>query len=287
MIGSSSTNRRCRSRRAVLGVAVALVLAACGPAADRDRGSLTFGGCDAALGAELARFSPDLAEEIELGCGELGVPLDYARPAGEQITLRIIRARHQQQSDRIGSVIFHPGGPGEPGLEYTPFLLSWLPAAVLRRFDLVSLDPRGTGGSAPINCPAVPDAPGTTSPNVLTDAGFARAAALERQQSRACLQVLSSRASSFSTETAARDVDRLRAAIGDRALSFIGGSYGAKLGAEYARQFPSLGARRGPGRTVGAQHDLVREQRPADQGLRGHLRRVRRRLRSPAAVPAG
>ena len=107
----------------------------------------------------LVEFAPDLAPRVDLACGELAVPLDYAHPEGEQITLQIIRARHSEQSDRIGSLIFHPGGPGEPGLEYTPFLLSWLPESVLKRFDLVSLDPRGTGGSAPINCPAVPDDP--------------------------------------------------------------------------------------------------------------------------------
>ena len=87
------------------------------------------------------------------------VPLDYAHPEGEQITLQVIRARHQEQSDRIGSLIFNPGGPGDPGVEYTPFLLSWLPESLLTRFDLVSFDPRGTGGSAPINCPAPPDGP--------------------------------------------------------------------------------------------------------------------------------
>ena len=132
------------------------------------------------------------------------VPLDYAHHEGEQITLQIIRARHKEQADRIGSVIFHPGGPGDPGLEYMPFLLSWVPESALKRFDLVSLDPRGTGGSAPINCPAVPDDPDTATPNVLTEGGFARAAAVERQQTRACIRALASHAPHFTTQTAAR-----------------------------------------------------------------------------------
>ena len=120
-----------------------------------------------------------------------------------------------------------------------PFLLSWVPESALKRFDLVSLDPRGTGGSAPINCPAVPDDPDTATPNVLTEGGFAQAAAVERQQTRACIRALASHAPHFTTQTAARDVDRLRAAVGDEALTFLGGSYGAKLGAEYAHQFPN------------------------------------------------
>ena len=215
-------------------------LAACGPSSDaRPRHSRVRRlPCRSRL-RRLAQFAPHLAAKVDLGCGELAVPLDYAHPDGEQITLQIIRARHKEQSDRIGSVIFHPGGPGDPGLEYTPFLLSWLPESVLKRFDLVSLDPRGTGGSAPINCPTVPDDPDTTTPNVLTEAGFARAATVERQQSQACIQALSSRAPHFTTQTAARDIDRLRAAVGDEALTFLGGSYGAKLGAEYAHQFPN------------------------------------------------
>jgi hypothetical protein len=57
--------------------------------------------------------------QVDLGCGQLAVPLDYSHPEAEQITLQIIRARHKEQSNRIGSLIFHPGGPGDPGLEYT------------------------------------------------------------------------------------------------------------------------------------------------------------------------
>jgi pimeloyl-ACP methyl ester carboxylesterase len=229
---------RCRqsARLVVPAVAVAVGLVACGSSADR--ATVKFGDCPAVLGSQVAQLAPNRAPKVDLGCGQLSVPLDYAHPQGEQITLQIIRAHHKEQSDRIGSVIFHPGGPGDPGLEYLPFLLSWVPESVLKRFDLVSLDPRGTGGSAPINCPTVPDDPATATPNVLTETGFARAATVERQQSRACIQALSSRAPHFTTQTAARDIDRLRAAVGDEALTFIGGSYGAKLGAEYAHQFP-------------------------------------------------
>ena len=198
---------------------------------------------------------------------------------GEQITLQIIRARHKEQSDRIGSVIFNPGGPGDPGLEYTPFLLSWLPESVLKRFDLVSLDPRGTGGSAPINCPAVPDDPDTTTPNVLTKAGFARAVTVERQQSQACIQALSSRAPHFTTQTAARDIDRLRAAVGDQSPDLSRRVVRGEARRRICTSVPDLGARGRPRRTVGARVQPVRQHCAADQGLRGRLRRVRERLR--------
>jgi pimeloyl-ACP methyl ester carboxylesterase len=216
-----------------------LLLPACTTTVQRNSALVKFAACPAELAVRLAEFAPALAPKIDLACGELAVPLDYARPEGEQITLKIIRARHQEQSDRIGSLIFNPGGPGDPGLEYVPFLLSWVPEVALQRFDLVSLDPRGTGGSAPINCPAVPDDPAATTPNVLTEAGFAETARIERQYNQACMAVLSSRAPHFTTQAAARDIDRLRAAVGDETLTYLGGSYRAKLGAEYAHQFPS------------------------------------------------
>ena len=198
---------------------------------------MAFTGCPAQLATQLAQYARKLAAKVDLGCGQLTVPLDYAASDGEQIKLQLIRARHHEQHDRIGSLVFHPGGPGFPGVEYTPYLLSWLPESVLERFDVISLDPRGTGGSAPINCPA-PPVDSQPAPNVLTESGFARAVAAERRQSKLCLDVLGSRARYFTTQAAARDVDRLRAAVGDEELTFLGLSYGAKLGAEYAHQFP-------------------------------------------------
>ena len=216
-------------------VLVAIVLAGCGSLPRQDRAGLVFGECPVQLAAQLFRYAPDLAPKVDLGCGQLVVPLDYADLDGEQITLQVIRARHQEQSDRIGSLIFNPGGPGDPGVEYAPYLLSWLPKSLLTRFDVVTLDPRGTGGSAPINCPAPAEA---KTPNVLTEAGFARAVQLDRERGERCLRVLSSRAPHFNTQAAARDIDRLRAAVGDQTLTFLGLSYGAKLGAEYVHRFP-------------------------------------------------
>ena len=206
--------------------------------AEVNRRALTFADCPTSLGSQLAQYAPDLASRVDLSCGRLAVPLDYAQPDGEQITLQIIRARHVGQSGRVGSLIFHPGGPGNPGVEYVPYLLSWLPESLLTRFDLVSLDPRGTGGSAGINCPAPAEDAHPANATVLTRTGFAAAARAERLLSQSCLDSLGSRAPHFTTQAAARDVDRLREAVDDQNLTFLGLSYGAKVGAEYARLFP-------------------------------------------------
>lgn len=230
--------QRLWARRVLVVVPVALLTStACSPRPGT-QAALTMDGCPSALSQELARFAPELAPKVALECGELTVPLDYSRPTGAQIRLQVLRARHREQTDRIGTVVFHPGGPGQAGVDYAPFLLSWLPERLLQRFDLVTLDPRGTGGSAPINCPTPPEDPDPSPPDVLTAAGFARAARAEQLRARACSDTLADRAPHFSTQTAAKDVDQLREAVGDPALTFLGLSYGAKLGAEYAHQFP-------------------------------------------------
>lgn len=200
---------------------------------------ITWGECPESMAAEIARQTPGLAGRVQLSCGGLEVPLDHARPDGERIALSIVRARLAGQSQRIGSLIYNPGGPGASGLDYLPATLAMLPEIVLQRFDVVSMDPRGTGGSAPFNCPKAPQVPpGEVAPDVLTDAGLAAAAQLDRQYAEGCLRVLGDRAPFFSTEATAQDLDLLRAAVGDEKLTYLGMSYGAKLGAEYARRFP-------------------------------------------------
>jgi pimeloyl-ACP methyl ester carboxylesterase len=166
-------------------------------------------------------------------------PLDYTRPEEEQIRLRVARARLTEQIERIGSLIHNPGGLGVPGVDEMTSVLVALPESVLHRFDVVTMDPRGTGGSAPFNCPGVGElGPGNVAPDILTETGFASAIRLERQRADNCLRTLGHRAPYFSTAATAADLDRLRTAVGDEELTYLGQSYGAKLGAEYAHRFP-------------------------------------------------
>jgi pimeloyl-ACP methyl ester carboxylesterase len=109
----------------------------------------------------------------------------------------------------------------------------------LARFDLVTFDPRGTGQSSAIRCRELPaDQKTAALPSLLTDPGFATATTLLKAQSRACIDALGDRATAFSTDATARDLDLLRAALGDDTLTFVGWSYGARLGAHYAHLFP-------------------------------------------------
>jgi pimeloyl-ACP methyl ester carboxylesterase len=164
------------------------------------------------------------------------VPLDHADPDGDRLAVAVVRIRSSEQTERIGSLVLNPGGPGQPGLAYAASWAGWLSDDVLRRFDVVTFDPRGIGASGAIDCGAYDEA--TSPDDLVTDAGYAAAAALARQGTERCARGLGRRASSYGTRDVARDLDLLRAALGDRRLTYAGFSYGARLGGEYARQFP-------------------------------------------------
>jgi pimeloyl-ACP methyl ester carboxylesterase len=179
------------------------------------------------------------------GCGEgfqcasLQVPLDYAARGGPTIDLAVVRRRARKPDQRIGSLVFNPGGPGDPANDYLRAVADLLPDVVQDRFDLVSFDPRGVGASSPIACEPTLDplfdqsfSPSSTAQRTaLTDA--------LKQLAAACGAANPTLLAHVSTSETARDLDRLRAALGDRKLSFVGFSYGTYLGTRYASMYPA------------------------------------------------
>ncbi|MCU1458610.1 MAG: hypothetical protein JWL73_2702 [Actinomycetia bacterium] len=174
-------------------------------------------------------------------CGTIRVPLDYAQPGGKQISVRVARYRAPGQRNRQGSILFNPGGPGASGVDYLLQNGQYsVPANLSGQFDVVSWDPRGTGGTIPVKCSTkldylfdgidyTPDTPAETTRLEAVNAKFARQCA----------------ASSGSTELehvgsidTVRDLDQVRAALGESKLRYIGYSYGTYYGALYARAFP-------------------------------------------------
>ncbi|MET8685946.1 alpha/beta hydrolase [Streptomyces sp. NPDC004732] len=186
-----------------------------------------------------------------LRCARLTVPRDYVHPAnGKTFVLPVVKAAADDPDRRIGSLVYNPGGPGASGV-------SDLKAdggdafgdAVRARFDIVSFDPRGVGGSSPaVKCAETDDEEtdqeeeeGDEGPEPITPrTGPERARALADADGEAAACVRSSRAvlPHVGTEDAARDMDVLRAALGDRKLTYLGWSYGTSLGTSYAEQFP-------------------------------------------------
>ncbi|MFB9239882.1 alpha/beta hydrolase [Plantactinospora siamensis] len=167
-----------------------------------------------------------------------------AGPAGT-FDIALIRARSTRQSDRIGSLVINPGGPGASGVDTAVYLsygaaFGGLPDEVTRRFDIVGFDPRGVKRSSPVKCisDADLDANFGAEPDPETPAEFADVAALAKRISAGCGAKYGDQLSLFSTEQAARDIDAVRSAVGDRQLSYLGYSYGTLLGATYAQLFP-------------------------------------------------
>jgi pimeloyl-ACP methyl ester carboxylesterase len=173
-------------------------------------------------------------------CATLDVPLDYDDPEGATVSMAVIRHPATDPDARIGSVVFNPGGPGGAGLPAVDFLVGEgrIPDELLARFDFVSFDPRGVGSSDPIDCH--PNLWDTIAVDAAPDDPEAVDAIVEVNQVLAdnCLENAGDVIGELGTLNVARDMDRLREAVGDDKLTYLGMSYGTRLGATYAQLFP-------------------------------------------------
>lgn len=173
-----------------------------------------------------------------LECARLRVPIDYATPAGEKIQITIVRRPADDPATRIGPLLLNPGGPGYSGIAFLRQAMLTMPPELLRRFDLVTFDPRGVGRSTPVDCAENLDplfgADLTAPVPADRDAGVKAAARLIQ----GCAHRSGALLDHVDTTSVARDVDRIRAALGVDRLSYLGFSYGTYLGALYADLYP-------------------------------------------------
>lgn len=176
-----------------------------------------------------ATFTP-CRQDPEVGCGTMMVPLDYDQPNGPQIEIFTVRLPATSPNKK-GILFVNPGGPGGSGAALVVYGKT-LFTELRQDFDIVSFDPRGQAGSGSFFCPfALPPAPAT----------YAEFPAFHDEIGRraiACTQQLGPLATKIGTTNVARDMDRFRAALRERKLSYLGFSYGSILGASYASQFP-------------------------------------------------
>ena len=173
-------------------------------------------------------------------CATLTVPLDYADPAGETIGIHVLRRPADDQDDKVSSLLVNPGGPGVAGSTMARNAGSYFRRPLLTYFDIVGFDPRGTGQSSPVDCLSDDglDAYLSGDPEPQTpdeERTFLRTA---RSLARGCEQLSPGLASHISTVEAARDIDVLRAALGEQVMTYYGASYGTQLGSTYAELFP-------------------------------------------------
>ncbi|MFH8409762.1 alpha/beta hydrolase [Streptomyces sp. NPDC018019] len=204
------------------------------PRAGAPAPSPRFGPCPASVPA------PPPPERVE--CGTVSVPLDHTRPDGDRIRIAVSRVRASgTPAERRGVLLVNPGGPGGSGLPYAVTKRAKLPEAVRRAYDVIGFDPRGTGHSAPADCGPMGglfDSPGSGDPVPRDRPGERAYLDSQRRLAADCAAGTGAALPHLSTRETARDMDAVRAALGERRISYLGVSYGTYLGAAYAAEFP-------------------------------------------------
>ncbi len=172
-------------------------------------------------------------------CTDLRVPIDYADLTVGTFKLAVLRYKAQDQKNRIGSLIVNPGGPGGSGVDYAYNAEYVFDPDILDRYDIVGFDPRGVDRSAPIECltDAETDANYASDAKPDTEAELEKALADSQDFIKKC-EEKNKFLTHYSTAESARDMDILRAALGDKKINFFGKSYGTYLGTLYAQFFP-------------------------------------------------
>ncbi|GAA3282290.1 alpha/beta fold hydrolase [Dactylosporangium vinaceum] len=184
---------------------------------------------------------PNPPQNVNFTCATVKVPKDWAHPKdGGTYDIAMVRGRSTTQRDRVGSLFINPGGPGGSGFEYGIYRSVFLPAEIVRRFDIIGFDPRGVGRSSPVKCFSDADLDQNfgIDPDPVSDEGFQSFVTLTRNLAQSCGTKYGDDLRLFSTEQTARDLDALRAAVGEPQLTYLGYSYGTLLGAVYAQLFP-------------------------------------------------
>ncbi|MFZ3572815.1 alpha/beta hydrolase [Streptomyces sp. BH097] len=182
----------------------------------------------------------DPASRME--CATLQVPLDYGDPDGRQIDIAVSRLASEKPAKRRGVLLVNPGGPGITSLGY-PYALATtgLPQEVQDSYDLIGFDPRGVGRSTQVTCDLTEkqQAHGNIPPYTHDAADVAKEAPYARKVADQCATSKSSwMLPHVTTANAARDMDRIRAALGEPRISYLGASYGTQLGSVYTTLFP-------------------------------------------------
>lgn len=247
-----------RSLGAVAFVLLAGLTSACGNSAEERRGpvgpvppglekfygqTLAWEDCGGYAKTENDReaFAGD-----DLRCARLTVPLDYANPQGDTITVGVLRSPAGEEQRRIGSLLINPGGPGVAGMSAAARLAPTARESELgKRFDFVGFDPRGVGASEPsIECltDAERDAERAEDDELdSSPAGVAKVEAEAKVYSAKCVQRSdkgSALLANMGSRDVAKDMDVLRSVLGDEKLNYLGYSYGTRIGTTYAETFP-------------------------------------------------
>lgn len=181
----------------------------------------------------------EVANGTDLECADVTVPVDYANPDGETTTVVMARSTGGGNASR-GSLMMNPGGPGGSGVDLIQYASTFFSQDVLDTYQVVSFDPRGVFRSDGIQCLSDSELdewrehssfdPETDSLDVIREE--------YRSVGQACQQNSGPVFEHMDTESVARDMDVMRAVLGDSQTDYLGFSYGTQLGSTYAQLFP-------------------------------------------------
>ncbi|WP_030575961.1 alpha/beta hydrolase [Streptomyces globisporus] len=199
---------------------------------------LTFEPCEPYASNET---DAELFANDQFECARMEAPMDYEDPGGETVSIALLRVP-AKGGEPVGSLMTNPGGPGYAGMSFAPLIAAMAPdSPVLERFDLIGIDPRGVGASTPaLDCYTDVERENDEMSEKTTNV-----ASWTEEETRQWMQQCAERTGSeeflshVGTRDAARDMDVLRAVLGDDKLSYFGASYGTRLGAVYAEMFPA------------------------------------------------
>ncbi|MFI7020052.1 alpha/beta hydrolase [Streptomyces sp. NPDC050164] len=178
----------------------------------------------------------DADSPADFECATIKVPLDYRVPGGKRIDLAISRIKSTAPGKRHGVLLSNPGGPGGQGLYMPLELREVLPESAQRKYDLIGFDPRGVGRSSPVSCDLKPEEENWLRP--YKEETFDKDVAWARDVANKCREKAGDTLAHITTRNTARDMDLLRAILGEKKISYLGYSYGTYLGAVYTQLFP-------------------------------------------------
>ena len=197
---------------------------------------------DPATDPALASFYQQKVEWTDCGddfeCARVRVPMDWTKPAGAPIEIAALRL--PAEGKKLGSLLINPGGPGVSGISYAKVARQAFGQPLLRNYDIVGFDPRGIGASDPVTCLPDSELDAYVAADATPDnqAELASSVSETKRFAAACEQKTGPLLKHVDTLSTVRDLDVLRAVLGDDVLSFMGASYGTYIGAWYAETFP-------------------------------------------------
>lgn len=234
-----------RSRRygvvaALLTVVLVVGCAPNAPVATTPVASAPNASAPAAPSATAAAVAPARWTDCGNGflCSTVVVPKVEAEPALGTLNIALIRLPATDPAARLGSLVINPGGPGGSGVEFVRESAAGFPPELRKRFDLVGFDPRGVNASSEFRCIDNLDGRVALDPSPDSDAELTVLVADSRAYARACGSRNDQTLAYLSTDAVVGDLDRIRQAIGDEHLTYLGFSYGTLIGALYAERFP-------------------------------------------------